>query len=98
MVKGVNGAVNGSRISTVSGSSFSTTATTFSTQGNTEKQKATNGSVRSRKSHQDGTQVKEKSVKKTKEKVSRIWQLIIGLTQEKQVQKGLVCGKPIWQR
>uniref|UniRef100_A0A8C8IYQ3 Bromodomain adjacent to zinc finger domain protein 2B n=1 Tax=Oncorhynchus tshawytscha TaxID=74940 RepID=A0A8C8IYQ3_ONCTS len=66
--KGVNGAVNGSRISTVSGSSFSTTATTFSTQGNTEKQKATNGSVRSRKSHQDGTQVKEKSVQKTKEK------------------------------
>ncbi|XP_064820633.1 bromodomain adjacent to zinc finger domain protein 2B-like isoform X9 [Oncorhynchus masou masou] len=63
--KGVNGAVNGSRISTVSGSSFSTTPTTFSTQGNTEKQKATNGS---RKSHQDGTQVKEKSVKKTKEK------------------------------
>ncbi|KAM9448079.1 bromodomain adjacent to zinc finger domain protein 2B-like isoform 2-T2 [Salvelinus alpinus] len=66
--KGVNGAVNGSRISTVSGSSFSTTATTFSTQGNTEKQKATNGSVRSRKSHQHVTQVKEKSVQKTKEK------------------------------
>ncbi|XP_045062498.1 bromodomain adjacent to zinc finger domain protein 2B-like isoform X3 [Coregonus clupeaformis] len=66
--KGVNEAVNGSSISTVSESSFSTTTTTFSTQGNTEKQKATNGSVRSRKSHQDMTQVKEKSVQKTKEK------------------------------
>ncbi|CAB1328440.1 unnamed protein product, partial [Coregonus sp. 'balchen'] len=66
--KGVNEAVNGSSISTLSESSFSTTTTTFSTQGNTEKQKATNGSVRSRKSHQDMTQVKEKSVQKTKEK------------------------------
>ncbi|XP_029559183.1 bromodomain adjacent to zinc finger domain protein 2B isoform X11 [Salmo trutta] len=62
--KGVNGAVNGSSVSTVSGVS-STTATTFSTQGNTEKLKGTNnGSGKIRMSHQDMNQVKEKTKEK----------------------------------
>ncbi|KAK6292646.1 hypothetical protein J4Q44_G00372300 [Coregonus suidteri] len=62
--KGVNGAVNGSSVSTVSGGS-STTATMFSTQGNTEKLKGTNnGSGKIRKSHQDMNQVKEKTKEK----------------------------------
>ncbi|XP_023836571.1 bromodomain adjacent to zinc finger domain protein 2B isoform X7 [Salvelinus sp. IW2-2015] len=62
--KGVNGAVNGSSVSTVSGG-ISTTATTFSTQGNTEKLKGTNnGSGKIRMSHQDMNQVKEKTKEK----------------------------------
>nr|XP_046216646.1 bromodomain adjacent to zinc finger domain protein 2B-like isoform X14 [Oncorhynchus gorbuscha] len=59
--EGVNGAVNGNSVSTVSGG-ISTTATTFSTQGNTEKLKGTNnGSGKIRMSHQDMSQVKEKT-------------------------------------
>ncbi|XP_024244647.1 bromodomain adjacent to zinc finger domain protein 2B isoform X3 [Oncorhynchus tshawytscha] len=62
--KGVNGAVNGNSVSTVSGG-ISTTATTFSTQGNTEKLKGTNnGSGNIRMSHQDMDQVKEKTKEK----------------------------------
>uniref|UniRef100_A0A4W5KJ92 Bromodomain adjacent to zinc finger domain 2B n=1 Tax=Hucho hucho TaxID=62062 RepID=A0A4W5KJ92_9TELE len=67
--KGVNGAVNGSIVSTVSGGS-STTATTFSTQGNTDKLKGTNnGSGKIRMSHQDMNQVKEKEKKLCKKLV-----------------------------
>ncbi|XP_035629209.2 bromodomain adjacent to zinc finger domain protein 2B-like isoform X15 [Oncorhynchus keta] len=62
--EGVNGAVNGNSVSTVSGG-ISTTATMFSTQGSTEKLKGTNNcSGKIRMSHQDMDQVKEKTKEK----------------------------------
>ncbi|KAL0963783.1 hypothetical protein UPYG_G00313530 [Umbra pygmaea] len=66
-VKGLNGAVNGRTTSSVCGSS---SVSTFTSHGNTDKPKASNGS-RSRKGHHDMTQAMVKDAQKIKEKKLR---------------------------